>query len=383
MAPSAPAAARFHQEGLTGLRALAAFWVMAFHFNAIVGPRRITVELGSLHFDVHPLVTIGWVGVDLFFVLSGFLLATHVLERLERGPFDLRGYLEARCRRVFPAYWAQLLLLLAAAFVVGGTWPAWSRYLWLHVPMLHNISPDASFAINAVYWTLPIEFGFYLCLPWVGLRLAEAQALPPIAQAGRLALIALGAIVLTWTYRYFAFEAYRSAPVHSLIWAASQLPGSFDQFTLGAVAAAGLRAWRKAAPRAGARASTPLVLGGLAGVVALMYYLDAIHREFWSGHPALFMWHTFTAACIAALVVGIALGGGFARAVFGNRVVVFLGTVSYSTYLWHYQVANWVHASFPGARSDLGVFALYAVPCVIVVSAASYFCIERPFLRAR
>src|SRR6187455_762704 len=96
----------FHQEGLTGFRALAAAWVMIFHLNAFAVPKVIPVSLFGFEFSLHPLLTAGWVGVDLFFVLSGFLLATHLLEALARGrPGVLRKYFFARARRVFPAYW--------------------------------------------------------------------------------------------------------------------------------------------------------------------------------------------------------------------------------------------------------------------------------------
>ena len=74
----------FHQDGLTGFRALAAAWVMAFHLNAFAVPKVIPVSVFGFEFSLHPLLTVGWVGVDLFFVLSGFLLATHLMEAMAR-----------------------------------------------------------------------------------------------------------------------------------------------------------------------------------------------------------------------------------------------------------------------------------------------------------
>src|SRR5689334_6257593 len=101
----------FHQDGLTGFRALAATLVMLFHLNDFAGPKAMGVTLFGHTLYLHPLMTIGWVGVDLFFVLSGFLLATHLMEALARGrPQALRRYFVARARRVFPAYWAQLAI---------------------------------------------------------------------------------------------------------------------------------------------------------------------------------------------------------------------------------------------------------------------------------
>ena len=164
---------RFFRPGLTGIRALAAGWVMLFHLSAIYGPAWMGVGIGDFLVDVTPLVTIGWVGVDLFFVLSGFLLTTHLIENR-----DLARFAKARFRRVFPAYWAQITILLAISWMVHGAAPSWVRYLPLHAVMLHNVTLESNFAINAVYWTLPIELAFYICLPAL-VKLLVARGMEP------------------------------------------------------------------------------------------------------------------------------------------------------------------------------------------------------------
>lgn len=374
----------FYQEGLTGFRALAAAWVMLFHVNSFAGPRAIELRLGSFAVEVHPLLTCGWVGVDLFFVLSGFLLATHLLQSLSRPtPGIYRRYFAARVRRVFPAYWAQLAILLAVAVIAAGSLPAWAKYLPLHIPMLHFVSDEASFAVNNVYWTLPIEFAFYLCLPFIARTLARAE------RRGRwkwttLAMLYAGSLALVWTYRYWAFGLHAASPVNTIVWATSQLPGSFDQFMAGVAAATALRWWRRdgppMAPGRTAKASTALAIAGLGGVVAMIYFIDAIYLEYWRGHPALFFWHSATSAFVALAVLGIALGGPFTRALFENRVAVWLGTISYSIYLWHYPILQWVQGPLDAMKAGLAGYLLAAVPLTIAASAVSYYLVERPFL---
>jgi peptidoglycan/LPS O-acetylase OafA/YrhL len=378
---------RLYREGLTGLRAYAACWVMLFHVNAFVGPRHLIFRGNGLELDVTPLVTIGWVGVDLFFVLSGFLLTTHLLERwprVDRGAV-LRDYFRARILRVFPAYWAQLAVLLSVAVIAGGgAMPPWSGDLPLHVPMLHNLSERASFAINPVYWTLPVEFGFYLCLPLLASFLAPGEAMGSRAAWLRLAGLLVSVVAVTWVYRYAVFLAYEGRAVNTIVWATSQLPGTLDQFAIGASVAAGYRLLereiRTATVRARERFSTALFAVGAAGVIAMMY---VIHHtpDYWSGHWLLFAWHTITATFVAIVILAIVISGPATRLVFENRVAVFLGTVSYSIYLWHFPITKWTAGFVDLPSLGLRGALLLLAPIVVAASAVSYYAVERPFLR--
>ena len=382
----APGGHTFHQEGLTGFRALAAAWVMMFHLNAFAVPKVIPVDLFGFQFSLHPLLTAGWVGVDLFFVLSGFLLATHLLEALARGrPGVLRKYFVARARRVFPAYWTQLALLFAAAVLTARALPDWARYLPLHIPMLHFVSEPASFAINSVYWTLPIEFSFYLCLPLIALYVLRAERRGGAGSWVMLGALYAAILVMVWCYRYAMFRQFESSPVNVIVWATSQLPGTLDVFMAGVVAATALRwARRRFQPWPAARkrlASTVLAVLGLAGIVGMMYFIDHLYGVYWKGHWALFVWHSITAVFIAMLVGGIAISGPFTRALFETRVVVFLGTISYSIYLWHYPIGLWTMRTFNAQEMGVLAFCALTIPLVILASAISYYAVERPFLR--
>lgn len=382
------AGARLHSDGLTGLRAYAALWVMLHHVNAVVGPKPLVFTLPGLAIDLTPLATIGWVGVDLFFVLSGFLLTTHLLERwpgADRGEL-LGSYFRARVRRVVPAYWIQLAILLGVAVATGGgRLPEWSRDLPLHALMLHNVTEATSSSINGVYWTLPIEFAFYICLPLFAGYLARGER-----AGGRTAWLRLAAYVafgvgLTWACRYAVFVAYSGSPVHTVFWATSQLPGTLDQFVIGSASAAGYRLLGgRAAFEAVRRApvlSSALLAAGAGGLVAMMYYMHRIHELYWAGHWALFAWHTIAATCVAAVILAIVISGPATRLAFGNRPAVFLGTVSYSIYLWHLPVILWTarFADLPSLGLGAALF-LVAAP-VLAASTASYYLTERPFLR--
>ena len=368
----------FYQEGLTGVRALAACWVMLFHVNAFAGPRVLSVNLLGHDFHLHPLITVGWLGVTIFFVLSGFLLTTHLLSSIERNDERLLPrYFMARVRRVIPAYWAQIAILFIVAIAVDGAVPEWTRYIPQHLVMLQNTSEFKSSVINGVYWTLPIEFAFYFVLPIVAVRIAARESTSDTRLYRLLAglyLVALG-IAIAWRVAVFPMGAL------GLAWISNQLPGTLDQFVLGTVLAAGLRRWRRTHPEARtAAASNALTLAGLAGIVAMMYYLDAIHATFWTGrHYAVYWWYSANTLYVGLLVLGVALGGGVSRALFANPVSLAIGTISYSLYLWHLPIVMWLQP----ANLGYARFFAVAIALTLAASAASYFLVERPFLRIR
>ncbi len=363
-------------ESLTGLRALAALWVVLFHVNAFAGPRILLVDAFGVRIGLHPLLGGGWTGVTIFFVLSAFLLTTHMMAALERPDGQeglLARYFLARVRRVIPAYWAQIAILFVVALAIGRALPPWSSYVPLHLAMLQNISEPASFSINSVYWTLPIEFGFYLLLPLIVVRIA-ARAQKPLAHRLRLLVLTyLAAVAISVPYRYFAFHLH----VENAAWISNQLAGTIDWFVLGVVLAAGWRWWRAGHPGGYPGLSNALVILGLAAMVGMVYYLNAVYATFWAGHPALFVWYSINALCAGMLVLGAAMGGPVARFLFGNRGVVFLGTISYSLYLWHFPIVEWLS----GAGLGYGTYFAVAIPLSVAASALSYLLFERPFMK--
>ena len=373
---------RLQRPGLTGVRALAAFWVLAFHINGYMAPERLGIGFAALSIDLTPLVTIGWVGVDVFFVLSGFLLTVHVIERLGRESFAhvYPSYLRDRILRVVPAYWAQIAILFALALAATGSAPTWASTVPMHLFLLQNFWMGPHSAINGVYWTLPVEFGFYLVLPFVAAWAVRAGA--QMSVAARVTGLAV-AIAIAW--RAFAVESYGPAGIPTVFWAsAMHLPGAADQFGIGVAAA--LLFLSRGAPDATvdpkwSRPSNGLVLAGIGGLIAAVYVLDAHVARFWTHSFLFYTWHSFVALAVAALVMGVAARGALARAMFENRLVVWLGTISYSVYLWHPIVAEKLAGAVNTASQGRWGFALVVVPAVVAVSAASYYLVERPFLR--
>lgn len=375
---------RLQRPGLTGVRALAAGLVLAFHLFAYARIERLVFGL-----DFTPLVTIGWVGVGVFFVLSGFLLTIHLVERLqERGSVRaLYGdYMRDRILRVVPAYWAQIAVLLVVGWIASGTVPAWVSTVPLHLVFLQNFSPAAHSAINGVYWSMPVEFSFYLVLPLLvgGLLRSgpDAQGL-----ARRAAIVALAGIAIAATVRRYVVAKYGANGVGYVFWATfTHLPGCADMFAAGV--AAGLVFIAAGAPDATvdprwARRGDAIALAGIASLVAAMYAVDVRAADYWQPNAFYYFWYSFASLAIALLVFGVAVRGPVTRALFENALILWLGTISYSIYLWHLVLMPHIAAAVDSATLSWAAFAVMATPVIVAVSAASYYLVERPFLRLK
>jgi peptidoglycan/LPS O-acetylase OafA/YrhL len=357
------------------LRALAAGWVMLFHMNAFTEPRRMYVDLGVFRIETTELLTLGWVGVDIFFALSGFLLTLHYLELRAAVPAAevKRRYLRGRLLRVLPAYWAQIALLFVGTLLLTGKLPIWTHEVPAHLVFLQNAAWQSG--INAVYWTLPIEFSFYLVLPFVVGWIAPRD--PPSMR--RAWLFAAFAVLVAVAWRAVMVLLFVDTQGGANRAAQGHLPGDIDVFAWGVAAAFWFDAKRRST--AGVIASDTLWVAGLVGLVGWMYYLHIRIENYWALGWLFYLWHSFAGPLIALLIAGLAQGGPLARAVFENRVVLWLGMVSYSVYLWHPVIVDNVAPRF--AAQGLPWVTLACVPAVLLVSAASYYGIERPFLRRK
>ncbi|HET9471900.1 MAG TPA: acyltransferase, partial [Usitatibacter sp.] len=231
---------------LDGLRGLAVIWVIVFHF--------VVLREGDPWVDALPampaldaLVRSGYLGVDLFFLLSGFLLALPWIAHANAGlpPPSAAAFYLRRARRILPAYYVQLalLFLVALPLLLGRSY--WRKdlyvYLWngvAHGLFLQGTSPltSGSMGINGALWTLPIEVQFYLLLP---------LAAPLFLRAPRRALAGAMAISLAWQWaaahdlaplvalelRLGAHWRWPEATVRDML--AAELPGFLGHFGLG------------------------------------------------------------------------------------------------------------------------------------------------------
>ena len=156
---------RSWDDALTGLRGLAASWVLLFHLFGVVGPRALFVPGTSI--ELHWLLTSGGAGVWVLYTLCGYLLAgPFVTRENSRQVPHIRRYLLRRLWRILPPLWVQILVLSIVAGWADGQMLIRLKEMLPYALLVQNlVLPLSAPAANAVWWTLPVEFDFYLLLP--------------------------------------------------------------------------------------------------------------------------------------------------------------------------------------------------------------------------
>jgi peptidoglycan/LPS O-acetylase OafA/YrhL len=350
------------------LRGLAALAVLLLHAYDMGG------QPASLPTPVAWLFRMGWSGVDVFFVLSAFLLSLPFLRAQSAGqPLSIRRYAWRRAIRILPAYYAQIVILLVAG-ALGASWgwreptlPAVLAHvlLWLNAwPLVHPQVP--------LWWTLPVEVGFYLLLPWF------ARLLRP----GRWQWL-LVFIVLSQAWRAVLMHA-GLARVEEIAWV-ENLPGRLDQFLIGMLAAyVWTRRWQaRSLPSAGqadAIAATAMLV--FLALPALGLIVDG---QLFAGAPVaspwLLAWHLYAAVVVAVLLFALASGAPRLGRLLSSAPLRFLGTISFSLYLWHYPVLlalREASGDYGALHADFWPFFWPGLLFSVLVAAASWWCVERP-----
>jgi peptidoglycan/LPS O-acetylase OafA/YrhL len=355
--------------GLDLLRALAIVLVFVYHYRIFVSPQP----------DLGWTSVVGWVGVDLFFVLSGYLISNQLLAGVLRGQtLSLKAFYLRRALRTWPAFW----LVLAAYFIwpaaMGGRTPP---PLWRFLSFTQNWSLPPGTAFSHA-WSLCIEEQFYLVLPLV-LLLAWRVGGGVHRAWISLGLFWTGAIVargVLWA-QYGREDFGQISGYHAHIYYATLC--RIDEFLPG-VAVALLKhkhpmRWQRITAHPHAVTLAALLGSGLMLVLAHGYYVV-------DGYGYFFFMTTFGYSLIAmsfALLVIAALSPGSALQRLQVPGAYRLALWSYSIYLSHKAVGNLMRAWL----QPLGLSATLSLICITVVSVAVgavlYVLVEAPFMRWR
>jgi peptidoglycan/LPS O-acetylase OafA/YrhL len=352
-----PSSGRFIPE-VDGLRCVAIAAVIAFHlagFVAATTPGGFAPDAATD--PVYRLARHGHVGVQLFFVISGFVVALPFADhRLAGGrPVDLRRFYLRRVTRIEPPYVIALCFWLLAFGLsgMGPGWPALRRSFPASLFYLHNAAFGRPSDVMPPAWSLEIEVQFYLLAPLLAGVFLIRRSTP------RRALLVSATIALTVAQRWLR----RPGEVNGL-----NLGQEGQHFLVGLLLAdLYVTRWRTVPPRrpwladAAAAAGAVLLLAGVSWASALPWLLMGL--------------------------VGGALRGRLWRAALRNRWVYTFGGTCYTVYLYH-----GFFKALPGhltTRLRIGPafwpnFLLQAallVPVIVIGSAGMFLLTERPFMR--
>jgi peptidoglycan/LPS O-acetylase OafA/YrhL len=344
---------------LDAVRALAAIGVVLAHVAAVFAFRGTSLRWAA----------IGDAGVLVFFVLSGYLIASSVLRPAR---FGVRGYMIRRALRILPLYYASMLvalLLIDPTPLLSGPGRA---DVATHIVLLHGLSRGMRYSIAGIWWTLTVEWLFYLFIAIVAVAFRRSP---------QGWLIAAGMILLGVVWRLAVFETSTSAADSAYL--VQQLPGAADLFGIGMLTAlvartgAVPRLWRHAALR---RALLVLSAGLVAG--AMYAYYDR-KPGYWQDGAMVVLWPLVLAVGVAGLLVCLTRATSRAHAATRWTGLAYLGVISFGIYLFHpFVIEAFERTWFANGRTVSALpFILVALAATVLVSMMFHYMLERPAMR--
>ncbi|MBE1876379.1 acyltransferase [Myceligenerans sp. TRM 65318] len=315
----------------------------------------------------------GFVGVDVFFVISGYLITGLLLREYERtGTVSFTKFYMRRIKRIMPVALLVLLSTVCATFllvgserfrsVVGdaitsalflGNW----RFAEAGTDYFQQDLPPSPLQH---YWSLAVEEQYYMVWPWLllGLLLFGVRFLRWRREHARAVAGTAVGLILVGSFAYAMWETTAN-PTYAYF---STLSRTWE-LALGAVLAV-VSPWVRIASAAARRA---LAWAGLAGIVAAVFLVAES-----PGFPA--PWALLPTLATAA-VIAAGESGPTHNPILTNRMSQYLGEISYSLYLWHWPVVVLLVVVFPGGQ---GSYYGAALALTVLLSALSYRYVESP-----
>ena len=349
-----------YRPDIDGLRAVAVIAVILFHLNANWLPG-------------------GFLGVDIFFVISGYLIGGILYRELSTGTFSLKRFYLRRMRRILPAFFAVVVftLIVGAQLMVPGSdeWNTarssakWSVFFGGNFFSALNtdyFAPTVEVQPLNHLWSLAVEEQFYFIYPlilWAIMGIIKRILPPASSSLTRCVNVVLTALAIA----SFAL-AFLPISLHGTALVPYYLPHlRFGELLIGAILAVAV-----AQGNLQPSAKTATFVGSL----SILVLIACLVLPFPNTTP----WFPgFAAAlpCIAS--AGIIYAGArpywFASAL-SHRAVVFVGKISYSLYLWHWPLLAFAHYALGRELSNTVLAA--TVLLIVLLSLASYHLIEQP-----
>lgn len=358
-----------HLGALTGLRFVAAFQVLAYHMLPMgdASPGWLRSLVGS-----------GYVGVSLFFVLSGFVLTYTYHDTLTTGAATRRDFLVARVARLYPVYLLALLVALPPLFwmmqrkhvAMDFGWLA--RLVAVSTGLLQAWNPRMACVVNCPAWSLSAEAFFYVAFLFV-LPVVAGWGVRRLLMAGALAwALSLAAPLLYLALRPDGPAAPHAHSLGAWLYAVKFNPlVRLPEFVMGVLAGRLFLLERHPSSARHARLEA-------AAAIAVLAVLLASPRI-----PFLLLHNGLLAPVFAVLVYALARGQGVLSGVLSTRVLARLGTASFALYILHIPLAAWMDRAFvlAGVKPPQPwYFALYGATAT-AVSLLVHAWVEEPMRR--
>lgn len=333
----------------------------------IDGLRSVAVLLVFIFHLFPKTITGGFIGVDVFFVISGFLITSIIIKDIELKKFSFLQFYSRRVKRIFPALFFLLLVtaIMSVLFLGEKDYLDFLKTLRFAAGQVSNIL----FSRNVDYfasghdhspllhtWSLGVEEQFYLFWP---LLLVFLSRFPRNAKIVTLMVLCFGSLILSeYLSRFYPKQSFYF--VHSRLWE---------------LGAGGLIAYVKNKNYFPVKINGILSLLGLILIFASSLLLDSSSR-----FPGI---HAIPTVIGSALIIYCTSGGEvhWVKKFLSSRLMVFIGKISYSLYLWHWPLIAYVqnYQQTPITIKQ----SLVIVPLAFVFSYLSWKFIENPFRKSK
>ncbi|KTD59156.1 acyltransferase family protein [Legionella shakespearei] len=346
-----------YRPDIDGLRAIAILLVLIYHGGLSLFPS-------------------GFVGVDVFFVISGFLITSIIHNSLNSGNFSFIDFYNRRLWRLQPAFVCVIFLttVLTAIFFLPDDLVQYSRSARKTSLFLSNLffnqtttgyfSPDTHQLPLLHTWSLSIEWQCYLLLP------IAMYCLHRMFSKRKIIFVVF---ILTFIFLFLALYNSQNAPAQTYY----QFSSRIFEFLIGACVA--LMPLSSTSDASALSSMKHFLLNGIALVAVVTIFYIASRDHILLGYPD---WYAF-AVCVATGVL-IAFGrfypGIHCVAILSCRPLVFIGLLSYSLYLWHWVIFSIIRYQSIDETSSVLLFAYSAT---FLSGYLSWRCIEKPSRRLK
>jgi peptidoglycan/LPS O-acetylase OafA/YrhL len=345
-------------QALTGLRAVAALWVLALHVSHL---------LRATGGDVYGLASLagagGFLGVDIFFVLSGFILAYNYADAGPGSPRSYGHFLWKRLARIYPVHIAALVLFcvyLLATVAFDLPYGAYYRLTWnsllQHLTLTHAWALPVPKSWNVVSWSISAEWAAYLCFPLM------------VVLAGRVRSIAVAAGMIALLFGVLSVCVSRAAYGGTMAYGLARIAVEFPAGVLL------FRIWSLTACRRSPQGDLLAALAGLA------LFLGGNALAIASGGRATL---AIVPLLAGLLVYGIAAASGPVARILASPLMAHLGRVSYAFYMVHLTMlgAAAAYAREHNLQHREGIMIALVLAAILAAYAMAswiYVSIEKP-----
>ncbi len=366
-----------HKPELDGIRGLAILGVLCSHGVGVTGIFLVRHSIADkiLAYLMVPL----WGGVDLFFVLSGFLI-TGILLRTKKSEHYFSSFYARRALRIFPIYYLTLILCVTVAHFslgIASALPQWTSWKFAYFIYLQNWpvfwhGEKIMGGLWGAYWSLAIEEQFYFVWPLVVFLLPE-KAVTRICYVGVICALPLRILI---SYCYFG-DSFGLAQITS-----SRVDGLF----LGAACALYMFSNKKPVPMAWIRGAA-IAGAGIMGYIVLFHRGELIGTAKWMTTLGITGFALLSAAIVAAsqhhfpaldrilTMSWLRVLGKYSYGIYVYHLLIFLP----SSWYLRSEAGSWIHLSFP----ERILLMLAEMIMVVAIAVVSYDLFEVRFLQLK